>query len=309
MSHPRFAAIFSLAMFCPNVACVKAPRLARSADEIDPTPSTQPIVQLAASTMPPVRIPFMPRSMLFAGSLIDLDSSTEWAQRDNLPVASAANVATPQGGALQLEIVDLALPFLDKYASVVVRLHNRSNTGIAVETIDSRMYIVQQARDAQGNWRDVEYIPHSWCGHSYFPIYLPPKHHWQFVAPRFDGPIKTWLRFKLVGGKAHQIDEVTTAALEVLRIAKGKWREISDASPSTADAAAKLRYEDAVIDAGAAVAHARVRVDFDRLDALLKTATLVEAVYSAPFIGAVHPNQFLWKQGHHPSNYMDPYNE
>jgi hypothetical protein len=34
-----------------------------------------------------------------------------------------------------------------------------------------------------------------------------------------------------------------------------------------------------------------------------------ETVYSAPFDGSVNPGQFLNKQGHRPTNVMDPYNE
>jgi hypothetical protein len=62
---------------------------------------------------------------------------------------------------------------------------------------DSRLYMNMQALDAQNNWRDIEYLPSSWCGNSYHTTALDPQHFWQFAMPVFKGIMQTRIRLKL----------------------------------------------------------------------------------------------------------------
>jgi len=62
---------------------------------------------------------------------------------------------------------------------------------------DNRLYIKLQARDETGKWRDIEYLPNSWCGNSYHALALPPRNGWTFVIPRFEGGTQTRIRAQL----------------------------------------------------------------------------------------------------------------
>lgn len=62
---------------------------------------------------------------------------------------------------------------------------------------DSRLTMKLQAIDRNGDWRDIEYLPSSWCGNSYHFLYLPTDHYWKFVIPVYHGKIKTRIRAAL----------------------------------------------------------------------------------------------------------------
>ena len=53
-----------------------------------------------------------------------------------------------------------------------------------------------QALDKDNNWRDIEYLPDSWCGNSYHLLTLEPGAYWKFVIPNFDGEMRTKLRIQ-----------------------------------------------------------------------------------------------------------------
>jgi hypothetical protein len=66
---------------------------------------------------------------------------------------------------------------------------------------DGRLPIVQEARDREGKWRPIEYLPSSFCGNSYHTVFLQPGERWVFAAPRYQGPFPTRLRFRLDRGR------------------------------------------------------------------------------------------------------------
>ena len=54
-----------------------------------------------------------------------------------------------------------------------------------------------QALDGEGKWKDIDYLPSSWCGNSYHVVSLEPGAYWKFVIPKFEGDIRTKLRIEL----------------------------------------------------------------------------------------------------------------
>lgn len=77
---------------------------------------------------------------------------------------------------------------------------------------DSRLYLVIQAKDPNGDWKDIEYLPSSWCGNSYHQVFLPPKHQWEFTIPVYEGAFQTVLRAQLFG-VSKKLDEEGTYVL------------------------------------------------------------------------------------------------
>ncbi|MBJ6110818.1 hypothetical protein JAO73_17480 [Hymenobacter sp. BT523] len=57
------------------------------------------------------------------------------------------------------------------------------------------MFLTQQARDAQGQWHDIEDNPSSVCGNSDHQVFLAPGQCWQLVA--YAGGQPTQLRARL----------------------------------------------------------------------------------------------------------------
>lgn len=62
---------------------------------------------------------------------------------------------------------------------------------------DSRLYMKVQALDKKGDWRDIEYLPSSWCGNSYHILSLNPNQYWEFSEPVSEGDFKTKFRIEL----------------------------------------------------------------------------------------------------------------
>lgn len=74
---------------------------------------------------------------------------------------------------------------------------NKSSDSIYLEAQDSRLYMLLQAKDKTGEWRDIEYLPSSWCGNSYHKLFLPPNYYWEFEIPNYVGAYETVVRAKL----------------------------------------------------------------------------------------------------------------
>lgn len=183
----------------------------------------------------PAEFTVMLRGYCYAGNAKDDPKAIGgYGGSDNLPkpLKSAATSAD-----LYLEIVNVKdVVFAKKYTGLLVRLVNGGKKTAAISASDSRISLVQEAQDTDGTWKEIEYLPSSWCGNSYHSVYLDPNHYWEFTAPRYSGPQKTKLRFKLT------------------------------------------------------VADDRV-------------------LYSPTYEGGIHPAQFTAKEGHTPTNLMDPYTE
>ncbi len=73
---------------------------------------------------------------------------------------------------------------------------NTSDSICQLPAQDSRLYIKRQVY-YKDEWRDIEYLPSSWCGNSYHNVYIKPNEYWDFNAPCLQGSIKAKFRFQL----------------------------------------------------------------------------------------------------------------
>jgi len=83
------------------------------------------------------------------------------------------------------------------YIGYKVYLYNNSKTNIDFNAQDSRLYMKVQAQNEQGIWKDIEYLPSSWCGNSYHTLTLEKMNYWTFITPKYEGELKTKLRIEL----------------------------------------------------------------------------------------------------------------
>jgi HEAT repeat protein len=86
-----------------------------------------------------------------------------------------------------------------KYEGIALRVINRSDKVAAFAAFDSMMYIIQEAQDEKGRWREIELAPdiHAFCGNSFHRVLLAPGQYWQFPARQYEGTFKTKIRFRL----------------------------------------------------------------------------------------------------------------
>lgn len=88
--------------------------------------------------------------------------------------------------------------YLEKYDAIKLSVANTAVDTFFFDVQDSRLYLKLQAKDRYGIWKDIEYLPSSWCGNSYHSLFLPPNRIWEFIIPVFDGEFKTTLRAELL---------------------------------------------------------------------------------------------------------------
>lgn len=86
-------------------------------------------------------------------------------------------------------------------AGVELRIVNRPDDRLFFSAIDSHLFIVQEAQDDKGEWRPIERIPHGTgprdCAVGFHRISLKPGQYWNLAGPRYAGPFKTKLRYRL----------------------------------------------------------------------------------------------------------------
>jgi hypothetical protein len=150
-------------------------------------------------TLRPLNIDFMNRGYFHAYSTptgSDEDRSGGWAVSNNLPQQFAKNQFPKNQLAIRIDTTTTDT-FALKYYGYRVYLSNTTTDTAFFDAQDSRLYMKLQAENAQGNWKDIEYLPGSFCGNSYHELQLEPGACWQFIMPVYEGEIKTRIRIQL----------------------------------------------------------------------------------------------------------------
>lgn len=131
-------------------------------------------------------ITYMNRGYYYAysKSADDVDYYNGWGGSSNLPKQMKESLNAKKE--LILEVKDQTL-----YVS------NFSVDTIQFSAQDSRLNLKLQAKNKEGEWKDIEYLPSSWCGNSYHEVELAPKEYWSFQFPKYQGVYKTLIRAEL----------------------------------------------------------------------------------------------------------------
>lgn len=99
----------------------------------------------------------------------------------------------------KLEIIvkpDLTTELEKGISGFKVFIINKSDSIKELPAQDSRLYLKRQVF-YKNEWRDIEYLPSSWCGNSYHSVYIKPNEYWDFTAPCLNGKIDAKFRFEL----------------------------------------------------------------------------------------------------------------
>lgn len=147
----------------------------------------------------PLNIDFMNRGYYYASSPYrkDLAGFGGWGDSKNRSKKGAKSIAGKNQFAIVIDEDKQAI-WNEHYHGMPVFVANATTDTIFFDAQDSRLYMNMQAKDKTGVWRDIEYLPSSWCGNSYHTLYLAPNEYWEFSTPQYEGSFETVLRAKLV---------------------------------------------------------------------------------------------------------------
>lgn len=147
-----------------------------------------------------LNIDFMNRGYFYAYSTpknTKEDESGGWATSPNTPKRIGNEYPFEKNGlAIKIDTT-LIDTFDNRFYGVKLFVSNTSNDTIVFNAQDSRLYLKLQAQDEKGNWKDIEYLPSSWCGNSYHTIDLEPNAYWDFEMPSYKGAFQTKIRASL----------------------------------------------------------------------------------------------------------------
>ena len=146
-----------------------------------------------------LNVKFKLRGYFYAGtSQVDSTALGGFYEDKNLP-----KILTPEiseySKSNKLEIIvkpDLITEFEKGISGFKVFIINKSDSIKELPAQDSRLYLKRQVF-YKNEWKDIEYLPSSWCGNSYHSVFIKPNEYWDFTAPCLKGKIDTKFRFEL----------------------------------------------------------------------------------------------------------------
>ncbi len=194
------ACLLTSITFCGLVGCsqqsapVAAAALPNSSSDARQPPDD---ATATAKVKNSVNVNFMLRGYCYAGSKIKDDQALGgFGESDNMPKNITSDAAKSSGKCYLLAQPTVVTDF-GKNKGMRLLLVNGTEATVAFNACDSRLYIVQEAKDESGKWKAIEYLPGSWCGNSYHRALLASGEYWAFPVPRYDGAFPTQLRFRL----------------------------------------------------------------------------------------------------------------
>lgn len=137
----------------------------------------------------PLNIDFMNRGYFYVN--VDDDGRQE---EYRIEPELTEKIAFAKGVLSVMASQDQDLVFMKMAKGMRVDIANATSDTLIFNAQDNRLYVKMQARDKDGNWQDIEYLPSSWCGNSYHSLQLPPGQYWAFVAPVYEGTLTTAMR-------------------------------------------------------------------------------------------------------------------
>ena len=147
------------------------------------------------NTVEPLNIDYMNRGYFYAYS--ETEKNNGWGMSNNYP-KKINELKFPEN---QLSLVideKQEAIFQDKFYGCKLYLSNTSKEKIKLNASDSRLNILLQAKNSNGDWEYIEYLPSSWCGNSYHNLYLDSNEYWDFTIPLYEGSFKTKIRAVLL---------------------------------------------------------------------------------------------------------------
>ena len=133
--------------------------------------------------------------------LVDTEASGGFLKTGNFPRRLEHRM--PAKSLTLLARPDKTEAFEYSYRGFQVLLANTTGKTLSFRAADSRLPIVREALNAEGQWKSIEHRPYSFCGNSFHTLQLPSGYSWTFAAPVYSGTVKTQMRFVLNAGEPY----------------------------------------------------------------------------------------------------------
>ena len=79
-----------------------------------------------------------------------------------------------------------------------IYVFNKTTDSIKISIQDWHLYLIQEAKNQNGEWKPIEYWKYSWCGNSYLSGKLEPNGILKTESKVYNGNFGTQIRFKLL---------------------------------------------------------------------------------------------------------------
>jgi hypothetical protein len=172
-----------------------APETRHPPDDVAPSPDAKNTTNVKS----------MNSSSLRAGSKIaDKKALGGFGESSNMPKKIVSPDAKSSGHVYLLAQPTVAKKLGDG-KGMRLSLVNATRDTVAFDAVDGQLHIIQEAKSDSGEWKSIELAPTSWCGNSYHRVFLGVGEYWEFAAPRYEGTLKTKLRFSLIAYEGKSI--------------------------------------------------------------------------------------------------------
>ena len=78
-----------------------------------------------------------------------------------------------------------------------IYIYNNTTDSLIIQRQDRSFYLIQEAKNKNGEWKPIEYWSYASCGNSYLTDKLEPKGIIETLSVDYDGDFATKIRFKL----------------------------------------------------------------------------------------------------------------
>lgn len=81
-----------------------------------------------------------------------------------------------------------------------IYVFNNTSNLLKISRQDGSLFLIQEAKDENNDWKPIEYWLYSWCGNSYLSKQLEPNGILKTESKVYKGSFETEIRFKLLNG-------------------------------------------------------------------------------------------------------------
>jgi len=118
---------------------------------------------------------------------------------------------------LQVKTENNLSVFLEKSNDSIfsIYLFNKTTDSIKISSQDEHLYLIQEAKNQDGEWKPIEYWKYSSCGSSYMDEKLKTNGILKTESKVYDGGFETQIRFKLLNDNANYYSNPITGYVDL----------------------------------------------------------------------------------------------
>ena len=100
-----------------------------------------------------------------------------------------------------------------------IYVFNKTTDSIKISSQDWHLFLIQEAKNQNGEWKPIEYWKYSWCRNSYLSDKLEPNGILKTESKVYKGKFETQIRFKLLNDNKVYYSNSTTGFVNLTQFA------------------------------------------------------------------------------------------